>query len=70
MIYYVDCSAVNTGKGSQDSPFKTISEAAAKAQPGDEVIVADGIYREYVDPKNGGKAPGDSVSFDAPPNGE
>ena len=51
MIYYVDCKADVTGDGSKTSPFKTISEAAAIAMPGDEVVVAEGIYREEVDPK-------------------
>ncbi|MBO7401947.1 MAG: right-handed parallel beta-helix repeat-containing protein, partial [Lachnospiraceae bacterium] len=51
--YYVDCTA-KKGNGSKKKPFATISEAALIAEPGDEVIVADGIYRENVDPKNGG----------------
>ena len=54
MIYHVDASARRAGNGSEDAPFKTISAAAAVARPGDEVLVAPGIYREYVDPKNGG----------------
>lgn len=54
MIYYVDCKTDVTGDGSKTSPFKTISEAAAIAMPGDEVVVAEGIYREEVDPKNAG----------------
>src|SRR5690606_36506028 len=33
---------------------KRISEAAKVALPGDEVLVAPGIYREYVDPANPG----------------
>ncbi len=55
MKYYVDCSAPIKGNGTEEKPFKTISEAAAVASAGDEVIVADGIYREYVDPKNAGR---------------
>ena len=51
--YYVDCTA-KKGNGSKKKPFATISEAALISEPGDEVIVADGIYRENVDPKNGG----------------
>ena len=54
MKYYVDCKAAVTGDGSESAPFKTISEAASVAVAGDEVIVSDGIYREYVDPKNAG----------------
>ena len=55
MDIYVDIKALNnSGDGSQTSPFGTISEAAAIAQPGDTVHVAPGVYREYVSPKNGG----------------
>ncbi len=54
MKYYVDQNAAVFGKGTQDAPFKTISEAAKIAVPGDEVIVAPGVYREYVDPVNAG----------------
>lgn len=55
MIYYVSASVHRTGNGSKEAPFKTISEAAKIALPGDEVIVAPGIYREYVDPQNAGE---------------
>lgn len=54
MKYYVSASAARSGDGSQARPFQTISAAAAIARAGDEVIVAPGIYREYVDPKYGG----------------
>ena len=46
MIIYVDASVIQTGNGTKENPFKTIQEAAAKALPGDEVIVAPGLYRE------------------------
>ncbi len=54
MIYYVDAAAPREGNGSRSNPFRRINEAAKVARPGDEVIVAPGIYREYVDPKFGG----------------
>ncbi|MCR5801957.1 MAG: right-handed parallel beta-helix repeat-containing protein [Lachnospiraceae bacterium] len=54
MIYYVDCKSGHDGNGSKDMPFKTINDAARIAKPGDEVIVAPGIYREYVNPRNAG----------------
>ena len=54
MKYYVNCNAADNGDGSLASPFKTISQAAKIAAAGDEVIVADGVYREYVDPENAG----------------
>ena len=54
MIYYVNQKAPREGDGTQARPFRFISDAAALARPGDEVLVAPGIYREYVSPKNGG----------------
>ena len=54
MNYYVSASAFRSGCGTKESPFKTIQEAANIAMPGDEVIVAPGVYREYVNPKHAG----------------
>lgn len=54
MKYYVNALAKTDGNGTKDNPFKTIQMAADIAKPGDEVIVAPGIYRENVNPKNGG----------------
>ena len=54
MTIYVDANANRSGSGTKENPFKRISEAAKIAKPGDEVIAAKGIYREYVDPKNAG----------------
>ncbi len=56
MIYYVNCSAAKGGNGTAEKPFCRIQEAADIAVAGDEVIVAPGIYREYVNPKNAGTA--------------
>ena len=54
MIYYVDAAAGRDGNGSRQMPFKHIDDAAKIARPGDEVIVAPGIYREYVNPRFAG----------------
>ncbi len=54
MKLYVNANAFKSGNGSQAAPFQTINEAARIARPGDEVIVAPGIYREHVDPQNAG----------------
>ena len=54
MKYYVDANAVKDGDGSIERPFKRINDAAKLALPGDEVLVAPGIYREYVDPVHSG----------------
>lgn len=55
MILYVNIGADRDGCGSKESPFRHIDDAAKAAQPGDEILVAPGIYREYVNPKNAGR---------------
>ena len=54
MKYYVDANAAKDGNGSFERPFKRISEGAKLALPGDEILVAPGVYREYVDPVHAG----------------
>ena len=54
MILYVNAAAPREGNGSRQTPFKHINDAAKVARPGDEVVVAPGVYREYVDPVNAG----------------
>ena len=54
MKIYVNAQAYRDGNGTKERPFKHINDAAIIARPGDEVIVAPGIYREYVDPVNAG----------------
>lgn len=54
MVYYVAANAERGGCGSRERPFQTISQAAGIARAGDEILVAPGIYREYVNPVYGG----------------
>ena len=54
MTIYVDAGAKHDGNGTKALPFKRIGEAAKIAQPGDEVLVAPGVYREYVNPVHAG----------------
>ncbi len=54
MKIYVNVNAGFDGNGTAERPFRRINEAAKVAQPGDEVLVAPGIYREYVDPVHAG----------------
>ncbi|MBO4900320.1 MAG: right-handed parallel beta-helix repeat-containing protein [Lachnospiraceae bacterium] len=51
---YVNIQASRDGNGTKDMPYKHINDAARVAKPGDEVVVAPGVYREYVDPLNAG----------------
>ena len=54
MKIYVNGKAGHDGNGTEQMPFRHINDAAKIAQPGDEVLVAPGIYREYVDPVHAG----------------
>ncbi len=54
MTIYVNGAAAKEGNGKKETPFRHINDAAKVAKPGDEVLVAPGIYREYVDPVNAG----------------
>ena len=54
MIIYVNARASKDGNGSIEMPFRHINDAAKVAKAGDQVLVAPGVYREYVDPQYGG----------------
>ena len=54
MLYYVNAAASRDGNGSKEMPFRFIDNAAKLAKPGDEVIVAPGVYREKVTPRYAG----------------
>ena len=54
MEYFVSSTALRSGDGSRNHPFRTIGEAAACAVPGDVISVLPGVYREEVDPAVGG----------------
>lgn len=54
MKIYVNQQADSNGNGTKEHPFDRINKAAGIARPGDEVIVAPGIYREYINPANAG----------------
>ena len=54
MTIYVNAAAPKQGNGSKELPFKHINDAAKIAMPGDTVLVAPGIYREYVNPVHAG----------------
>src|SRR5215475_5651018 len=63
MEYYVSPLGSDTdGTGSASSPFQTIDFAASKAtQPGDVVVIRQGVYRETV------RSISDGVTFQAYP---
>lgn len=53
-VYYVSKNGDDRQSGTESQPFLTINHAAQLALPGDTVMVHQGVYREWVDPKNGG----------------
>ena len=53
--YFVSKLGDDGNKGSERQPFQTINHAAQVAVPGDVITVREGTYREWVNPKRGGK---------------
>src|SRR5271165_1187547 len=68
--YYVDGQAKNAddkGPGSKERPFRTISAAAQALQPGERVVIEEGVYRECIRPARGGTNPDSMISYEAAP---
>lgn len=68
--YYVDGQAKNaddSGPGTKERPFKTINHAAQALQPGERVVIAAGVYREFIQPARGGTGPDAMISYEAAP---
>jgi parallel beta-helix repeat protein len=68
--YYVDCQAKNAddnGPGSKERPFRTINRAAQVLQPGERVVIAEGVYREFIRPARGGTGAEAMISYEAAP---
>ncbi len=68
--YYVDCQAKNaddSGTGTREHPFRTIDKAAQVLQPGERVVIAEGVYREMIRPAHGGTGPDAMISYEAAP---
>jgi hypothetical protein len=66
--YYVDGDsprADDAGPGTRERPFRTIRKAADLLQPGERVVIAQGIYREVVQPPRGGTGPDRMISYEA-----
>ncbi len=54
--YHVSKNGNDKNPGSLSAPFQTISAAARIAEAGDKITVHEGIYRERVNPVNGGSS--------------
>ncbi len=53
--YHVAKTGSNSYIGTEEYPFLTISKAAEMAEAGDCIVVHEGVYREWVKPRNGGR---------------
>ena len=68
--YYVDNgnpAASDQNPGIKESPFLTINKAAQILQPGERVVIMEGVYREKVTPLRGGTGPAKIISYEAAP---
>jgi Right handed beta helix region/Protein of unknown function (DUF1565) len=65
--FHVSVKGNDEDKGSLSKPFKTISAAARMAQPGDVIIVHEGVYRERVTPPRGGESDTKRIVYQAAP---
>lgn len=63
--YHVAVYGCDCGQGSKERPFRTISQAAKLAMPGDTVIVHEGEYREWVKPAHGGTSDTNRITYQA-----
>lgn len=64
-IIYVAKSGDDTADGSTLHPFLTINRALSKVEPGDQVIIRKGIYRELVTLNKGGTAESEKITIKA-----
>lgn len=68
--YYVNGQAANAddaGPGTEQRPFRTVGRAAQLLKPGERVVIAEGVYREFVRPARGGAGPEQMISYEAAP---
>lgn len=61
--YHVSPDGNDAAKGTAEAPFRTINHAAQLALPGDTVTVHDGVYREWINPLNGGECEGKRILY-------
>lgn len=65
--FHVSIGGNDTWAGSLARPFRTIQRAADLAEAGDVITVHEGVYREYVNPKNAGTGEGERITYEAAP---
>ena len=65
--YHVSKTGNDQNDGSATAPFKTIQMAAKIAVAGDVITVHKGIYREWINPTNGGTSDINRIVYQAAP---
>lgn len=65
MEYHVAKNGSDQGQGTISDPFLTINQAASAAVAGDTVTVHEGIYREWVKPRNKGLSNSRRITYQA-----
>jgi hypothetical protein len=71
--YYVDNRnphAVDSNPGTAELPFLTVNRAAQVLEPGERVVIMEGVYRERVDPARGGTGPDKMIGYEAAPGAQ
>ena len=63
--YHVAKTGSDQNDGSAASPFLTINKAAMILKPGDVVTVHEGVYREWVQPRNSGADTYSRITYQA-----
>lgn len=66
--YYVAClrpQASDDNPGTNELPFRTIGKAAEVLQPGERVVIEEGVYRERIQPARGGTDRHAMISYEA-----
>lgn len=67
MLIHVSPHGDDRADGSEEHPVATIGRGAELAQPGDTVIVREGVYREWVSPPRGGLSDNRRITYTAAP---
>lgn len=65
--FHVATAGLDGNPGTASQPLRTISAAAAVAQPGDVITVHAGVYREHVNPPRGGTSGSRRIIYRAAP---